>query len=805
MKRIVFFLFIVLLSVYGARASHIAGCDLSYTCIGGNDYLITLSFYRDCSGIDEPTTVNVNFTSGCGTFTVTLNKIAPINGVEVTPVCPGQVTTCNGGSLYGLQKFVYQGQVTLQPCADWTMSYTLCCRNQSNTISNSTSADMYIPATLNNLAAPCNSSPTFSNPPSTIICNGQQFCFNHGAIDPDGDSLVYTLVTPYDDGPGGAQPNVTYLGGYSAQQPLPSSPPVVIDPLNGDICMTPTTNITTVLAVLVQEYRWIGGVPVLIGSVLRDMQLTVVTCNNQLPTLGGITDTASQYYPTDTIYDYQLCLSDTVLFNIFSFDPDVSNHLTMTWNQGIPDGTFTVTGNGTNAPVGHFFWVPAGGTVSNVPYCFTVNISDDNCPYVGTQTFSYCLTVQGINIDLNLPPDTLLCMGEAITLVGLGDTNCVNYYWTVDGNTVTPINDSTYLFQTTSWPPGIHNVVLSVDNGILTQCPGSDYLNVHIIPQPNISLGPDDTVCSGQLLTLDAGPGGGGYYWYPGGETTQTITVNTDTSSYSAYIVEVDGGLNTRCKDYDTVFIKVLQLPIVDLGPDLCLTHDTLLSAGNTGFQFLWEDENGTIIGNAQSQFISSSGTYYLTVAEQLDKGCDVTDDIYIKIIPEPQITLGPDSTVCQHESTKLEVKGVNIDLTQYNYAYSWYPTLETTPYTVQAYLPEGVHQFVCAVTGCTTVSDTINLTVNICPLDIPNVFTPNDDNWNQTFKITNLEFYPNSTLVVYNRWGRKVYESTNYQNDWDGEKCSDGVYYYILRINYGNTGNGERIEESRGTVTLLR
>jgi gliding motility-associated-like protein len=202
---------------------------------------------------------------------------------------------------------------------------------------------------------------------------------------------------------------------------------------------------------------------------------------------------------------------------------------------------------------------------------------------------------------------------------------------------------------------------------------------------------------------------------------------------------------------------------------------------------------------------VNTTGQYTVTVAEKLGYGCDATDGIFVRVIPEPEITLGPDTTLCQHQTIQLEVQGVGIDLAQYDYSYLWWPTNETTPYTVQSWLPEGNNEFIITVTGCTPVSDTINLNIHICNLTIPNIFTPNGDPYNQTFYIPNLEYYPNSQFVVYNRWGNKIYESDNYQNDWDGENFADGVYFFILRVNYGDTGAGERIEEHHGTVTILR
>jgi gliding motility-associated-like protein len=77
----------------------------------------------------------------------------------------------------------------------------------------------------------------------------------------------------------------------------------------------------------------------------------------------------------------------------------------------------------------------------------------------------------------------------------------------------------------------------------------------------------------------------------------------------------------------------------------------------------------------------------------------------------------------------------------------------------------------------------------------IPNIFTPNSDGINDIFQI---EFLPaNSKLAIYSRWGNQVYQSDNYQNNWDGQNHSPGVYYYILTLPSGNT--------KKGTVTLLR
>ncbi len=65
----------------------------------------------------------------------------------------------------------------------------------------------------------------------------------------------------------------------------------------------------------------------------------------------------------------------------------------------------------------------------------------------------------------------------------------------------------------------------------------------------------------------------------------------------------------------------------------------------------------------------------------------------------------------------------------------------------------------------------------------IPNIFTPNGDESNQTFEIRNLPLTSKATLVITNRWGKQVYISKDYKNTWDGEENAEGIYFYRLQI----------------------
>jgi gliding motility-associated-like protein len=74
----------------------------------------------------------------------------------------------------------------------------------------------------------------------------------------------------------------------------------------------------------------------------------------------------------------------------------------------------------------------------------------------------------------------------------------------------------------------------------------------------------------------------------------------------------------------------------------------------------------------------------------------------------------------------------------------------------------------------------------------VPKGFSPNGDNINDTWVIENIEHFPNNKIIVFNRWGNKVLETNNYQNDWDGKSTKGGgskrlpvgPYLYIIELN---------------------
>jgi len=95
-----------------------------------------------------------------------------------------------------------------------------------------------------------------------------------------------------------------------------------------------------------------------------------------------------------------------------------------------------------------------------------------------------------------------------------------------------------------------------------------------------------------------------------------------------------------------------------------------------------------------------------------------------------------------------------------------------------------------------------LELSVTTCSGDfeIANILTPNGDGQNDTWKIDNPYQITGCLVKIYNRWGQPLYETNNYQNEWDGTKNNealpDGVYFYSIEC-------GETVY--KGAINLLR
>jgi len=359
-----------------AFATHLAGADLTYRHLSGNNYRVHLTIYRDCIGILPPGPIYVNLNSSlCSVSQLVTLDTLPGTGTEITLNCPTAQSTCQGGQSIGFQKWEYEGDVVIpSQCSDWTFSIWLSSRNNAiTTLVNPGGDDIYLEARLNNTTGD-NSSPRFVNDPFLLFCMNQDVNYNHGAFDEDGDSLAYSMVAPMT----GPNDPVVYTPGYSVLNPF-SNDTLSFNDFTGDFLTHPTAPEVPVIAFEVRDYR--NGV--LMGSVRRDLTLYISQCIGNYPTATHMNGTSQQF-----AYVFP---DDTVCFDIYSDDPDAADTVTMTWNQTISAATFTTTT--ALHPTGTFCWIPDVSDVRSQPYMFTAMVQDNACPLNNAGVYSYFIYV----------------------------------------------------------------------------------------------------------------------------------------------------------------------------------------------------------------------------------------------------------------------------------------------------------------------------------------------------------------------------------------------------------------------------
>lgn len=291
----------------------------------------------------------------------------------------------------------YRGQHTFPGPA----SYTISCEDPNRNggimnIPNSINIPLFIYSEL--LISPFiggyNNSPVLLMPPVDNGCVDQPFYHNPGAYDPDDDSLSYRLV-PCRGAMGNVIPGYTYP---------PASNKLSLDSVTGDFVWdSPPQQGEYNIAILIEEWR--NGMK--IGSVLRDMQIIIVACNNHPPVIDSVADTCIE-------------AGKILRFGVRAWDPDTINTVTLT-GTGAPllvtPNPATLTPNpsiGKPRTTAVFRWATECGNVKKRPYQLFFRAQDDGDP-VNLVTF------KSINILVIGPPP------ENLTATPFGNTITLNW------------------------------------------------------------------------------------------------------------------------------------------------------------------------------------------------------------------------------------------------------------------------------------------------------------------------------------------------------------------------------------------
>ncbi len=292
-------------------------------------------------------------------------------------------------------------------------------------------------------------------------------------------------------------------------------------------------------------------------------------------------------------------------------------------------------------------------------------------------------------------------------------------------------------------------------------------------------------------------------------DTAACIMVTPELDTTTFYVSTTDSLGIMTCIDSVTIrlyprmiFEEVNQ---INTGcPGTCKGQlEVIVSGGKPPYSYLWftspEQYDSIAFGLCEQKYLFRVFDEYICIR-------DTMLPVKVYDMPEVKIHTDPDTSeiyiknpVVNFSFENLSADSIPIIDWNWNFGDSTY-SIEANPEKVF----ENVRNYEVWLKYTTydecIDSVMVNIDVKEVDLTIPNLITPNGDGINDVFEIENLEYYLSNQLIIFNRYGKKVYSQTNYQGDWNGERLHDGAYFYVLKAK-GYFDD----DVFRGSITILR
>lgn len=545
-KRILFFIGFILLFIFNSSASHLEGNEISYTCTSPGVYLVKLKLYRSCSGIEVCPNCPSNL-NACSNSINVIGKSGIYNGVsfgnvpllilpgtqilDAIQLCSGLKSICNncgtrtpGTFSPGIEIYTFQGYFSVSSipaaCCEVAFVNYSCCKNIAiTTLANPLVLNVYTEAVLNRCDTIGNSSPVFSNPPVIYSCSGQDFSYNMGATDPDGDSLSYGLGTALD----AFNIPAPYAPGYSPTAPFQyfgfpyqgngnSFFGMYVDAITGDVRFKPIGSFVATFILEIKQWRKINNVVTIVGTTRRDVDFFSSFCSpNNPPEFKTYKDSVSA---AASVYNFSFCAGDRTCITIAARDID-NDSTVIGWNSPntlIQKGaTFLPAYNGLKPRQDSFVfcWTPSTADINNNrPYYFLLTGFDNKCQLPGRVQRTFSVTVK-TPVSAQITKLNTSCKNYSFGYNRVGPKTG-NKSWnieTVPGSNIFSIYTGDSVFNHSFSQHGIHKIRLILfatatscetilEDTVMVPDSGSGLLVVF----PNVITG-DSVVCKGRIYS----------------------------------------------------------------------------------------------------------------------------------------------------------------------------------------------------------------------------------------------------------------------------------------------------------------
>ncbi len=387
---------------------------------------------------------------------------------------------------------------------------------------------------------------------------------------------------------------------------------------------------------------------------------------------------------------------------------------------------------------------------------------------------------------ITVTPDIAICAGgaAALAVVPIGSSGHT-YQW----SPASGLSDPTSAVTVAS-PVATVSYTVDVTAG---KCVQQESINVTVIGPFTLEATTPVEGCAGKAVTLHAS-GAEEYIWSPAANLDNATSADPTAILTDSEVFKVVGS-NSCFRDSLEVEVTVFPFPSGKAYGDtvLCYGGTAVLNAAFGSYSYLWSPSvtvSDPAVYNPQVNPLITTD-YTVSVSNH---GCIVTDTVTVVVREEVKASiLLPMHSVQVPGRIQLHNASSGAD------GYTWY---FINADSVQVAEPdyelrtEGYYPVVLKAVNSLGCVDFDTLMLTAYSLYIPNLITPNEDEKNDSFQITGIG--DQFALEVYNRWGDKVYQKSNYRNEWSGEGLTDGIYYF--RVYDGYKG-----KEYKGWVQILR
>jgi gliding motility-associated-like protein len=438
-----------------------------------------------------------------------------------------------------------------------------------------------------------------------------------------------------------------------------------------------------------------------------------------------------------------------------------------------------------------------------------------------------------------------VCQGQTGVIYTVAPiNNATSYNWTLpSGTTITSganTNSITVDFDSNALS-GTWNITVQGSSSCGSGTASTNF-QVVVTATPQIASVPSQADCAGANTTavnFSGGTAGTIYNW-----TNNNITIGlaaNGTGNINSFI-GLNNGIGPAiatitvtpsangCPGLSTNFsITVKETPVMSQvqNQTLCENGTTTtvnFSGAPAGTSYDWVNNNPSIglaangNGNINAFNAADTGTAIITITPS-NNGCNgASTSFLITVNQSPAMNTLTEQALCEDKETEAIIFS-GTPGTTYNWVNS-NPSIGLAANgdgNIESFITINNNQApitaVITVTptlnGCQGASNTTTITVDDCyDFNIPEGFSPNGDNINDLYVVRGIERYPSNSIVIFNRWGDKLFEASPYTNNWAGKTTTGlrvggdelpvGTYFYVLYL-----GNGSSVY--KGTIYLNR